>query len=81
MGGRSRKHGRDDGCIDESGRVFGTYLHGLFENENMRSALLGHLYRKKKNPEFAELVERYVDVPAIRELVGAGTHDDLIAGA
>jgi len=40
----------DDGCIDESGLVFGTYLHGLFENENVRSALLGYLYRKKGIP-------------------------------
>ena len=82
----------DDGCIDKSGLVFGTYLHGLFENENVRSALLGYLYRKKGIPvqgvsfeivgreegirKFAELVELYVDVPAIRELIGAGTPDD-----
>jgi adenosylcobyric acid synthase len=77
----------DDGCIDESGLIFGTYLHGLFENENVRSALLGYLYRKKGVPvqgvsfgivdreegirKFAELVEMYVDVPAIREIVWA----------
>jgi len=86
----------DDGCIDESGLVFGTYLHGLFENENVRSALLGYLYRKKGIQvagmsfeivdreegirKFAELVEMYVDVPAIREIIGAGMPDDQMAG-
>ncbi len=80
----------DDGCIDESGIIFGTYLHGLFENENVRSALLGYLYMKKGIPvqgmsfevvdreegirKFAELVKRHVDLPAIREIIGVGTH-------
>nr|QNO44158.1 cobyric acid synthase [Methanosarcinales archaeon ANME-2c ERB4] len=78
----------DDGCIDESGLIFGTYLHGLFGNENVRSALLGYLYGEKGIPvqgvsfevvdreegirKFAELVERHVDVPAIREIIGSG---------
>jgi len=30
--------------------------------------------------KFAELVEKYVDVPAIREIIGAGTPDDQMAG-
>lgn len=74
----------DDGCIDGSGLIFGTYLHGLFENENIRRAIFGYIYGKKGiSPEgisfgaaareegireFAEIVERYVDVSAIREL-------------
>jgi hypothetical protein len=53
----------------------------------VRSALLGYIYKKKGIPvqgasfeiagreegirKFAELVEMYVDVPAIREIVGA----------
>ena len=75
----------DDGCIDESGLVFGTYLHGLFENENIRRALLGYICEKKgisskdtsfeiismedRIREFAELVEQYVDISAIRGLL------------
>ncbi len=37
----------DDGCMSESGLVIGTYLHGLFENENIRNSFLGYLYKRK----------------------------------
>ncbi|MBE0524562.1 MAG: cobyric acid synthase [Methanosarcinales archaeon] len=37
----------DDGCIDRSGLIWGTYLHGLFENENVRDAFLDFLYSKR----------------------------------
>jgi len=39
----------DDGAISESGIVIGTYLHGLFENENFRTAFLDFLSRRR-NP-------------------------------
>jgi adenosylcobyric acid synthase len=38
----------DDGAVSESGMVIGTYLHGIFENENFRNAFLGFL-RSRKN--------------------------------
>ena len=37
----------DDGAIDEEGLILGTYLHGLFDNKNIRDALLQYLYEKK----------------------------------
>jgi adenosylcobyric acid synthase len=44
----------DDGAVAGGGLVIGTYLHGLFENENFRNAFLDCLYsRKKPAPEEA----------------------------
>ncbi|AKB36356.1 Cobyric acid synthase [Methanosarcina siciliae C2J] len=37
----------DDGAIGEEGLVIGTYLHGLFDNENIRNALVRYLCEKK----------------------------------
>jgi len=37
----------DDGSVSDNGLVIGTYLHGLFENDNFRNSLLGYLYDQK----------------------------------
>lgn len=37
----------EDGAIDASGRVIGTYVHGLFDGEPFASALIDHLRRRK----------------------------------
>ncbi|MDD5616526.1 MAG: cobyric acid synthase [Candidatus Methanoperedens sp.] len=37
----------DDGCVSRNGLVIGTYLHGLFENKNIRDAFLGYLYKRR----------------------------------
>ena len=34
----------DDGCVNDTGLIWGTYLHGLFENEHLRDAFLEFLY-------------------------------------
>jgi len=36
-----------DGAVSEDGLVFGTYMHGLFQNESAVNALLAYLCRKK----------------------------------
>jgi adenosylcobyric acid synthase len=36
-----------DGAVSADGLVFGTYLHGLFQNEGVVQALLSFLYRRK----------------------------------
>lgn len=36
-----------DGCLDASGRVLGTYIHGLFHNQELRRAILRHIARSK----------------------------------
>ena len=37
----------DDGAVAKNGLVIGTYLHGIFENENFRNAFLDYLYNRK----------------------------------
>jgi len=81
----------DDGCIDGSGLIFGTYLHGLFENENIREAIFRYTYNKRGISlegisfgvatkeegirEFAEIVEKCVDVSAIRAILWGSPPD------
>jgi adenosylcobyric acid synthase len=36
-----------DGAVTKDGRVFGTYLHGIFNNDSFRSAFLNRIRRKK----------------------------------
>ncbi len=37
----------DDGSVSENGLVIGTYLHGLFENENIRNSFMDYLYKRR----------------------------------
>lgn len=41
----------DDGAIDERGLFFGTYLHGLFDNQEFRRFFLNSLRRRASIPE------------------------------
>jgi len=44
---------KTDGCINDSGNVFGTYLHGIFDNIEFTRALLNNI-RKMKGLEVQE---------------------------
>ena len=37
----------DDGAVAENGLVIGTYLHGIFDNQNLRDAFLDFLYERR----------------------------------
>ncbi len=39
-----------DGCLDKSGRVLGTYIHGLFHNQELRRGILRQIARAKGQP-------------------------------
>jgi adenosylcobyric acid synthase len=74
----------DDGAIDENGLVIGTYLHGLFDNRNVRNALVRYLSEKKglkyepeevisendAYEELANVVERNIDMKKFYEIAG-----------
>jgi adenosylcobyric acid synthase len=67
-----------DGRVSDDGLVFGTYLHGLFQNVTAANALLSYLHRDKGLPfepipvsgtdpydVLADLFEEHVDMDAI----------------
>ncbi|MGQ9628716.1 MAG: cobyric acid synthase [bacterium] len=49
--GITRRSGRDvyvlDGAISPDGRIWGTYIHGIFDNDEFRRELVDHLRRKR----------------------------------
>lgn len=84
-----RRKGEDswhqDGAVSEDGRVFGTYLHGIFDNDQFRSALLAHLrgadthevasFKERKEAGYdllAGMVRTHLDVEAILKIIEAG---------
>jgi adenosylcobyric acid synthase len=72
-----------DGAVSADSRVFGTYLHGLFDNHGFRSAFLNRLRREKglavptKDSRaadpfdlLAEHLERHLDLDRLLQLIG-----------
>ena len=53
----------NEGAQNENGLIIGTYLHGLFENENLRSSFMSYLYKRK-----GMLFENIEDGDTIEEL-------------
>ncbi len=71
----------DDGAVAGDGLVIGTYLHGLFENENFRNAFLDYLYarrglrREAVSPDdgfesLARAVQDHLDMNRIWNMLG-----------
>ncbi len=70
---------RADGAISPGGRVWGTYIHGLFASTDLRAALLANLGAQsslddygasveRALDEIADQLEQYVDIDAIIRL-------------
>jgi len=85
-GGRDREAFRGDGRVSDDGLVFGTYMHGLFQNPSAANALLSYLYGKRGLPfepipaiasdpyeTLADLFEKNVDMDRIESLIRGGS--------
>ena len=70
-----------DGSSNENGLIFGTYLHGLMENDTVRTAWLEELglhgthfnfreYRERALERMADLVAESMDVDALDKILG-----------
>ena len=78
--------GRYDGAVNEKGNVFGTYLHGIFDNDSFRNKLLNQFrevkglkqssatsyqaFKEKEYDQLAATVRASVDITAIKEIMG-----------
>ncbi len=71
-----------DGRASADGLVFGTYMHGMFQNPTAVNALLSYLFARKKErftpidtgkkdpyDELSEIFETHVDMDAVVALV------------
>jgi adenosylcobyric acid synthase len=72
-----------DGAVSKDGRVFGTYLHGLFDNHAFRSSFLNRIRSEKGLPEvsgdfrredpfdlLAVYLERHLDMERLFRICG-----------
>lgn len=78
----------DDGGVSPDGRIFGTYLHGIFENQSFREIYLNRIRLEKgmqlrrgvQNPlqkdpfdQLAEQLEKHLDLPKLLDICGLGS--------
>lgn len=81
----------EDGAVSHDGRVFGTYLHGLFDNGRFREIYLNSIRLEKGMPlrrgadkqpqndpfdQLAEQFEKHLDMPRIMAICGLGSDAD-----
>lgn len=80
-----RVAGQDEGQVSPGGRVVGTYLHGVLDNDDLRTALLAWArggavpeqtggyaaFREEQYELLADLLERHLNLDGLLELVTA----------
>ena len=81
-----------EGLLDDSGRVLGTYIHGLFHNGGLRRAVLQNLARAKgvslpppaqdaamdgEYDKLADWVRSALNMDLVYEMTGLSRHRDL----
>ncbi|HEY1384029.1 MAG TPA: cobyric acid synthase, partial [Dongiaceae bacterium] len=58
-------NGRPDGAVSADGRIMGTYVHGLFANDDFRHAFLNSLHaREQSGLAYEALVDQVLDALA-----------------
>jgi adenosylcobyric acid synthase len=78
----------EDGGVSPDGRIFGTYLHGIFENSHFRGFYLNRIRLEKGMPlrrgvqkqprhdpfdQLAEQLEKHLDLPQLLNICGLGS--------
>jgi adenosylcobyric acid synthase len=72
-----------DGCLGDDGLILGTYIHGLFQNQALRQAILGNVASRKgvvlppsapfdrqaEYDKLADLVRHHLDMQLIYRIV------------
>jgi adenosylcobyric acid synthase len=56
-----RDDGASEGAVSADGRVFGTYIHGLFADDRQRAAWLGRLSAGAAAVSYDDLIEQTLD--------------------
>ena len=77
----------DDGAVNEQGNIWGTYIHGIFDNDQFRRAFINHVRANKglkavaptssynKEAEYdklADLLRKSLDIDKIYQIMGVG---------
>ena len=68
-----------DGYLDDSGHVLGTYIHGLFQNKEVRWAILKHIsYAKGQHLSLIDDDPRQNEYDRLADLVSHSLNMDLL---
>jgi adenosylcobyric acid synthase len=79
----NQKTNAADGACSADGKVWGTYLHGIFENDNLRNAWLESLgvslsripFRQRQTAAYdrlADALEKALDIPLLDQIIEEG---------